>query len=350
MRPQVELVFDVTLESYTTTTTVTEGNLIEVTADSVIGLSTANATMTDPSGITAASSQVTLPATATAVMSLPAGGSSLLNLSQAIRNGLSIELTNTGEGSSSETITTQNDAVLSTQTTSNGAQDAMFALGERGLVISGTASDFAMTMMEPTIFPLELSFGVSDLGLDVMVPVNASDDVQPFKVAFALEGISIDDQLWGLVDPAGALPRDPAVIALDVSGTSMLGFDLLDFEAMSQMQGPPPVTIDDVSLNRLELSAIGGMVTGQGAFTLDWTDFSTIPGMPKPVGSLEVNALGINAVMGSLVSMGLIAPEDTMGAMMMLGLFAEPVGDDAYRTVLEINEQGHIIANGQRLQ
>ena len=35
---------------------------------------------------------------------------------------------------------------------------------------------------------------------------------------------------------------------------------------------------------------------------------------------------------------------------MMLGMFATPVGEDELTSTIEINEQGHILANGQRIQ
>jgi hypothetical protein len=39
-----------------------------------------------------------------------------------------------------------------------------------------------------------------------------------------------------------------------------------------------------------------------------------------------------------------------MGARMMMGLFAVPAGDDVLTSVIEVNEQGHVLANGQRLK
>jgi len=38
-----------------------------------------------------------------------------------------------------------------------------------------------------------------------------------------------------------------------------------------------------------------------------------------------------------------------MGRMMM-GMFARSTGDDQLQSVIEVNEQGHVLANGQRLQ
>jgi len=38
-----------------------------------------------------------------------------------------------------------------------------------------------------------------------------------------------------------------------------------------------------------------------------------------------------------------------MGRMMM-GMFATPTGDDELTSKIEVNDEGHLIANGQRLQ
>lgn len=84
--------------------------------------------------------------------------------------------------------------------------------------------------------------------------------------------------------------------------------------------------------------------------TFDWTDFTTIPGIARPEGSVDVNISGADALMDTLTAMGLLTDEDTMGARMMMGIFAEPTGEDSLRSVLEINDQGHILANGQRIR
>ena len=35
---------------------------------------------------------------------------------------------------------------------------------------------------------------------------------------------------------------------------------------------------------------------------------------------------------------------------MMMGLFAVPTGEDTLTSVIEVNDQGHVLANGQRLK
>ena len=54
--------------------------------------------------------------------------------------------------------------------------------------------------------------------------------------------------------------------------------------------------------------------------------------------------------MDRLVQMGLLPAEQAGMARMMMGMFTQPVGDDMLSSRIEINEAGHILANGQRIQ
>ncbi|HKK96878.1 MAG TPA: DUF2125 domain-containing protein, partial [Marivita sp.] len=60
---------------------------------------------------------------------------------------------------------------------------------------------------------------------------------------------------------------------------------------------------------------------------------------------------GANALIDKLISMGVLTSEDAMGARMMMGMFAVP-GDapDSLNSTITINEQGHVLANGMRIQ
>jgi hypothetical protein len=58
----------------------------------------------------------------------------------------------------------------------------------------------------------------------------------------------------------------------------------------------------------------------------------------------------VNGLIDTLSTMGLLPTDQVMGARMMLGLFTVPVGDDELTSTIEVNAEGHILANGQRLQ
>ncbi len=48
--------------------------------------------------------------------------------------------------------------------------------------------------------------------------------------------------------------------------------------------------------------------------------------------------------------MGLLPEQEAMGFRMMMSMFTVATGDDTMTSKIEINEQGHILANGQRIQ
>ena len=338
-----------TMTEYSADTRIQEGNVITLTSSAVTGQSDAAFEFT-VDNIRSTTTQSTLPLETSAVASLPVGGSDLMNLSQALRDGLSIAIESSGQGSSSTSETNLGDELMNRQVTSTGPQTTTLAFDETGLRIDGTGSDVNVTMFDPLIFPADLEFAMEDVSLNYDVPVNASEDEQDFRIATSLAGITMGDTIWNLFDPAGQLIRDPAEISFDITGKGTSGMDLLNFAAMAEMFGPPPIEVDEVTVENLKISAVGAEATAAGAFTFDWTDFNTIPGMPRPEGAVTINLNGANQLLDTLVSMGFVAEQDLMMPRMMMGMFATPVGDDQLESVIEVNDQGHVLANGQRLQ
>lgn len=337
------------MESWTGTSTVNEGNLITYTWQSEVGVSTADFTfMVD--NVVSKSAQNTQAVQSNVNMTLPVGGVDVTNLSAALRDGLSIVLASTGGGSSSTAETTLNGDMLNRQITSTGPQLANVMVNNDGIAMNAEASDFAITFNDQTLFPGDLEFAMDRLSMNYDVPLNASEEEQDFRVATSLQGLTLGDTIWNLFDPASILPRDPAEVSFDVTGNGTNGTDLLDFAAMAQMFRPPEIEVDSVKIENLRIAAVGAEATATGAMTFDWTDLQTIPGIARPEGKVTVNLNGANALMDNLVAMGLIPEEELMMPRMMMGMFATPVGDDMLETVLEVNSEGHVLANGQRLQ
>lgn len=338
-----------TFTEWVGTSQVTEGNVIAYTANSTVGDSVIDINF-DIDNVASRTLQTAAPVQSVVALSLPVGGSDVMNLSAAMRDGFSVLIDSTGGGNSSETVTTMNGESMSTQNTSIGAQTFSLEMGENGLVIDAETSDFNLSMNDPMLFPGDLDFAMDSVTASYDVPLNASEDPQDFRVATSLTGFTVGDAIWDLFDPAGQLPRDPAEISFDVTGMGTNATDLLDIMAMSQMFGPPAVEIDEVTIENLRIAAAGAEVMAQGAMTFDWTDFQTIPGIARPEGQVTVNLNGVNALMDKLSAMGLIPEEELMMPRMMMGMFSTPVGDDMLETVLEVNSEGHVLANGQRLQ
>ena len=100
-----------------------------------------------------------------------------------------------------------------------------------------------------------------------------------------------------------------------------------------------------VEIGQLVIDAVGARVSGTGAFTFD----NSGP-MPDPAGSVELTIDGANALIDRLVAMGIVPQDQAMGAQMMLGHFARPVGDDQLESVIEVQPGGAVLANGQRIR
>ncbi len=221
--------------------------------------------------------------------------------------------------------------------------------GENGISYGGASQDvtiFVASNMMP-IPPVTLK--IAETGGQFSLPIVPGEDPQDFSLEFRLTDFAIDDMLWGMFDPAGVLPRDPATIEIDLSGKAIVTQDVTDpefAEAMENMEMGPPGTLEELNINSVRLSFAGADLTGDGAFV-----FNNDMGIPMPSGTANMMLVGANGLMDKLVSMGLLPEEQAMGARMMLGLFARPGnGEDTLVSTIEVNEDGSILANGQRIK
>jgi hypothetical protein len=114
--------------------------------------------------------------------------------------------------------------------------------------------------------------------------------------------------------------------------------------------GELPFELNTLSLDTLNVSAAGAAITGAGDFTFDPTDTQTFAPMPRPEGEVAIKVNGLNQLIDNLIAMGLVPEEEVMGPRMMIGMFAQTTGDDQLETALEVNGEGHVLVNGQRVK
>lgn len=194
-------------------------------------------------------------------------------------------------------------------------------------------------------FP-EVKLSYAESGFNLTMPVSKADTPQDFSFLAKIIDLQVSDEIWGMFDPTGALPHDPATIVIDTAGKALLKSDL-----MTSAEGAPP----DAELHALEVKDLqariaGAELTGKGAFTFDNSDLVTFEGMPFPTGTLDLKLVGGNTLLDKLVAMGLLSEDDAMGTRMMIAMFANPgAGTDELTSVLEFKDK-HFYANGQQLQ
>ncbi|MBU2980389.1 DUF2125 domain-containing protein [Lentibacter algarum] len=200
--------------------------------------------------------------------------------------------------------------------------------------------------------PLPVEINAENSSFNFKMPVGTSDEAKDFEFGILLGGFTTSEMLWSMVDPTAQLPRDPATLNIDLAGKAKLLIDIFNPEEAAKMEaGTAPGEVESLEVRALQLKAAGADLTGKGAFTFDNSDMETIPGMPKPTGAVELKLTGGNGLLDKLVAMGLVQDEQAMGARMMMGLFAVAgEGEDTLNSKIEVNEEGHVLANGQRLR
>ncbi len=273
------------------------------------------------------------------------------NLAQMMAEGLS------GNGTfrytdGSTDFRVEEDGVVTTGQGSSTSTMLTVELGDGHMSyeIRGTGSQLALSGGELP-FPVEAAMAETRFLIDA--PVTETEEPQDFALGVTLGGFTMSDTIWGIFDPSGVLPRDPATVAFDLTGQARMLVDLFDPEQMEAMgmSATPPAELNALSLSNLTVSAAGAELTGAGDFTFDNSDTATFDGMPRPEGSVNLQLAGGNGLIDKLIQMGLLPEEQAMGARMMLGMFAVPgEGEDVLTSTIEVNEQGHVLANGQRLR
>lgn len=278
----------------------------------------------------AANSEATMPA-----------GVDMKDMGAALGKGLAM----TGEARyGASTYTVEATAEEGPTTLSGGAQSGtlVFDLSSKGMHYAAAGSQATM-QVQTTQFPMPLSANIDTAEFDFAFPLAKAEAAQPFAGKIGLNGLSVSDDVWSLLDPQKHLPHDPATLVIDLSGTVKPLVDLFSPEAAKATT--PPVQIDSLTLNRLQLTLAGADLNGKGAMTFDNTTST-----PMPLGAIDLKLAGANKLMDSLVAMGLMPQDQVMFARMMLGLYAVPAGDDLMTSKIEFKEGGQILANGQRIQ
>lgn len=226
-----------------------------------------------------------------------------------------------------------------------GATVAAIGMSAQGLAYKGSVVDTAVEVTT-TSLPLPISYAAARTAFDMLIPVSKGDASQPFKLAYALEGLTFADGIWDLFDPTKQLPRDPASLTVDLSGDAMVAQDLFD-PAMAQPDAAPevPFTPQTLTVNKVALDAVGAKADISGAL-----EFGENPN--EPVGKLNGTFAGVNGLMDKLVAMGFVPEEQMMGMRMMLAMFAKPVDGqpDQLTSEIEFREGGSIFANGQQVK
>ena len=255
-------------------------------------------------------------------------------------------------GGGTSTFTVHDGEAPMTGNSQSASGDLEFAMNQNQLRYGGTANEMAMSFSGTDIpFPIEIAMEKSAFGLTM--PISESEDPQDFALSVTMGDFTMSDMIWAMFDPAGTLPRDPATVAIDLAGKAKMFVDMMDPEQMAEIDEGDNMfgELNALTINDLTVRLAGAELTGIGDFTFDNSDMVSFGGMPAPEGEADLKLVGGNGLLDKLVEMGLVPEDQAMGARMMMGLFAVPgEGEDTLTSKIVVNEEGHVLANGQRLK
>lgn len=225
-----------------------------------------------------------------------------------------------------------------------GGGTLTFRMSRDGLAYGGSGKDTAISM-QVSALPMPIDVSLAETAFDIALPVSKAEAAQPFSALVKLVDLKVSDGLWEMFDPTSQLPRDPATLILDVAGAAKMAINIFDPKEAETIAGSPPGALESLDIREVKVSAVGAELTGKGAMTFD-----NSTGTPKPLGTVDMQLVGGNALIDKLVGMGLVPEDQAMGARMMMGLFAVPTGEDQLSSKIEFKDDGGIYANGQRIQ
>ena len=210
-----------------------------------------------------------------------------------------------------------------------------YAIGMTGGAVSSTGFDMPLPEIASAFG--EVAFGWS-------MPIQPSDEPQDYAFLLKLVDLTLTEDVWAIFDAGQQLPRDPVSFITDIKGTGAWSVNILD-PAVHQDPGPGlPGKLFSMDLNQVLIRAAGAQVGAGGGLIFD-----NSRSYPEPTGTITVTLDGINAVLDALVGIGIVSPDDMMGARMGLAMFFRPgANPDQLVTDIEFSNGG-IVVNGQQV-
>ncbi len=227
-----------------------------------------------------------------------------------------------------------------------------FAFNYDELIYTGGSRGIDFSLWVPNEVPFAIEAAMARYGFDIRLPLSQGEDgPRDARFAFNFTDLAFNNDIWRLIDPTESLPRDAFTVALGLEAQVTPFFDVMDPDQQESLRMTDvPGELNGVQLTDLTVRGAGAEITGNGALTFDNDDLETFGGFPRPEGTVEFAINGVNGLVDSLIEMGVIPADDALMPRMMLGMFATSVGEDMLTSTIEVNREGHVLANGQRLR
>lgn len=217
------------------------------------------------------------------------------------------------------------------------------------LTMTGTRTDYAAevtgftTTLSGSLLPQgPLGVATDSAALALSLPAGPADGMQTAALSLDLGGVVPDDRLWALIDPMGALPREPGTATLRAEAD----LESPEADAAEDLPGLLPRA---VRISEIALQLGTARIAGDGAFDIPAGPMG-VPDMAQTVGAMDLRAMGLNGLLQQAIGAGAMTMEQAMGAQMMLGMFATQGEGDSFTSRIELLPGGGLVVNGTQLR
>lgn len=272
----------------------------------------------------------------------------LLDLSPALRAGLSIDLEGTAGLTQSQTVTRSSDDIIVDQAQSAAGISQTLRLSEEGLSTDLRAETLFNRLIGLTgnQIPFVLRLGAAEMAF--AMPLLAAPGAQDARLRLALTDMMAEDEsLIALgIDPAGL--NAPASVLLDLSARIEVLHDLPDLMGLADRTdaGQPVLRVFGVNLDALEARYAAAALAGSGSVT--WGEAGALldTTITPPAGEARFVLDGGYATLDSVASAGLVPRDVMIGLRGLLSGFGRPVGPDRLESTVTLAPDGALRING----
>ncbi|PIB23095.1 hypothetical protein BFP76_08700 [Amylibacter kogurei] len=207
----------------------------------------------------------------------------------------------------------------------------------------GTNISYKFDGMSLGMPPMDAVIG--DMVSVIQIPIENLDGAKPAKLKLALNQLTLSDNVWGMFDPSAKLPRDPITLDIDAQGDMRWTKKIADIAA-DPANPEPPVQMENVQVNALNLNAAGAQLATTGALLFHNAQFP-----PQVEGSMNVDLKGAQGLLKKLTEIGLVPAQNAMMIQGMSAMFFRPGGgDDHLTSEIKLSKDGGITANGMPIK
>ncbi|WP_168199190.1 DUF2125 domain-containing protein [Pseudorhodobacter turbinis] len=196
-------------------------------------------------------------------------------------------------------------------------------------------------------FP-ELAGAYDQAAFNLTLPISKSDEAKDFSIETRLEGLTVSDAIWGMIDSGASLPRDPATLIVSLKGKAKPLIDMLSGDPEAAPQDPPPFEVESVNVEEVQLTVAGAEFKGNGTLAFDNSQPLVLGDvLPMPTGKLDLSLVGANTLLGKLQALGFVQQDMVMTFGMMAAMLGKPGTEpDSFTSQVEFLEGGKITVNG----